>query len=57
LLDPTGARNYKALNETLQRALLICAVTCVPIGFLWHNAEPLLLQLGQSPNIASGAAT
>lgn len=52
----TGARNYKALNETLQRALLICAAACVPISFLWSNSQPLLMQLGQPESIASGAA-
>jgi len=52
-----GAKNYKALNETLQRALLICAAACVPISLLWNNAETVLVDLGQPANIAAGAAS
>ncbi|KAF5841993.1 MATE efflux family protein [Dunaliella salina] len=52
-----GAKNYKALNETLQRALAICAAACVPISLLWSNAETVLVDLGQPANIAAGAAS
>lgn len=53
---PAGAKNFNALNETLQRALLICVAACVPIGLLWNNSEGLLMHLGQPQSIAHGAA-
>jgi MATE family multidrug resistance protein len=40
----------------LQRALLICWLVCLPITLLWQHMEPLLLALGQEPQIAAGAA-
>jgi MATE family multidrug resistance protein len=51
-----GARNYRSLGTALQRALLICWLTCLPIALLWQHVEPLLLRLGQQPEIAAGAA-
>lgn len=50
-----GAKNYKMLGTVLQRAVLIGWVACVPVSVLWLNMEPLLLRLGQDPEIVSGA--
>lgn len=51
-----GAKNYQAINDTLQRALLICGLACIPISFAWVNAEWILTHLGQPQDIAVGAA-
>lgn len=51
-----GAKNPAALAATLQRSLAVCTAAAVPITALWVNAEPILTALGQSPEIASGAA-
>ncbi|KAG2445740.1 hypothetical protein HXX76_000346 [Chlamydomonas incerta] len=51
-----GAKNPTALAATLQRSLAVCTAAAVPITALWMNAEPMLTALGQSPEIAAGAA-
>ena len=51
-----GARQYRSLGVVLQRALLICWLTALPICALWAHAAPLLRALGQPPAIADGAA-
>ncbi len=51
-----GANNYPALQATLQRALMIVALTCAPISLAWLNAEWILVHLGQPEAIAHGAA-
>lgn len=45
-----------ATFPSLQRALLICGLTCIPISAAWLNAEWILTHLGQPVDIASGAA-
>ncbi|KAG2451395.1 hypothetical protein HYH02_003996 [Chlamydomonas schloesseri] len=51
-----GAKNPAALAATLQRSLAVCTAAAVPVTALWLNAEPMLTALGQSPEIAAGAA-
>lgn len=51
-----GACSYKTLGLVLQRSLLICWVTCLPVSLLYAYAEPVLLVLGQKPTVAKLAA-
>jgi Na+-driven multidrug efflux pump len=39
-----------------QRARLICWTASLPVVLLWAYAEPLLLALGQQPELAALAA-
>ena len=42
-----GAGEFRALGVILQRALLICTLTCIPPLLLWWTgAERVLLTLG-----------
>ena len=50
-----GARDYKALGEVLQRALLVCWVACVPVALLWSQSTTLMVAVGQDPAIAAMA--
>lgn len=51
-----GAQDYDALSCTLQRSIAISAAALVPITILWLNCSPLLVAMGQSPEVAVGAA-
>ncbi|KAI3433740.1 hypothetical protein D9Q98_003547 [Chlorella vulgaris] len=51
-----GAKNYKALGITLQKAVITTLATTAVISVLWANIEPLMLAVGQSEVIALGAA-
>ncbi|KAK9818407.1 hypothetical protein WJX72_012193 [[Myrmecia] bisecta] len=52
-----GAKNYAAVGQSWQRALLILGIACVPISVLWLCIEPLLLLAGQEAQVASMAAS
>ncbi len=46
-----GARHYRTLGVVLQRAVLLCLVTCcLPIA-LWVNAAPAMLLLGERASV------
>mmetsp|Transcript_27021 Transcript_27021/g.73044 ORF Transcript_27021/g.73044 Transcript_27021/m.73044 type:complete len:618 (-) Transcript_27021:837-2690(-) len=47
-----GAKEYHKLGSILQRAVVVCWAACVPLAAAWLNSEPLLLMLGQKPEIA-----
>ena len=51
-----GARNYPMLGIVLQRAQLICCLLIAPIGLLFYFIEPVLLALGQHPEIVAISA-
>ena len=51
-----GARDYKALGDVPQRALLVCWTACVPVALLWSQSEALMVAVGQDPAIAALAA-
>ncbi|EFN59041.1 hypothetical protein CHLNCDRAFT_19008 [Chlorella variabilis] len=51
-----GAKNFRALGITLQKAVITTLATTAAICVLWANMEPLLLALGQQEDIAAGAA-
>ncbi|KAJ1545908.1 hypothetical protein HK405_007549, partial [Cladochytrium tenue] len=49
----TGATNKTEVGVHLQRAIWVMTAMLVPIGVLWWNVEPVLLALGQDPQISS----
>lgn len=55
-LQAFGARNYAVLGEVLHRARAICWTVCIPIALLWWFIEPVLLLVGQEPDLAHLAA-
>lgn len=50
-----GARNYRALGEVLQRALLVCWAACIPVALLWCRSAEVMVAVGQDPAIAAMA--
>ena len=50
-----GARDFRAMGEMLQRALLICWTACIPVALLWSQAPFLMVAMGQRPEIAAAA--
>ncbi len=44
------------LGLVLQRAMLICFATLVPIFALWAHIDPVLVALHIDPEVAAGAA-
>jgi MATE family multidrug resistance protein len=48
-----GARNYSMLGTVYQRAQVICWAMCIPIALLYHHMTPILLALGQHPDIVA----
>jgi MATE family multidrug resistance protein len=51
-----GARNYRALGVTLQKAVVTTLATSLAVCLLWAHMEWLMLAVGQQPRIAAGAA-
>jgi len=51
-----GARKYDMLGVYLQRSTILLVLTGVLLTFVYVFSEPILLFLGQSPEIASAAA-
>ncbi|KAK9868409.1 hypothetical protein WJX84_004748 [Apatococcus fuscideae] len=47
-----GAKALKEVGNWWQRAVLILWMTCIPISLLWWFMEPLLLLIGQEPDVA-----
>jgi len=52
-----GADNKKAIGVVLQRALIIEFLLCIPIGILFFFSEPILLGMGQEPEVAEYAGS
>ncbi|OEL13665.1 Protein DETOXIFICATION 16 [Dichanthelium oligosanthes] len=50
-----GARRYGLLGVYKQRAMVVLALACVPVGLVWACAERILLAIGQDPDIAAEA--
>ncbi|GMH10018.1 hypothetical protein Nepgr_011859 [Nepenthes gracilis] len=46
-----GAKRWSVLTQTFQRTLCLLLLAAIPISVLWLNMEPLLLLLGQDPDI------
>jgi hypothetical protein len=51
-----GAETYEMLGVYLQRSTVLLMATGVPLAVMCAFSEPLLLLLGQSPEIAGAAA-
>ena len=51
-----GAEKYEMLGVYLQRSTVLLMATAVPLAAMYASSEPLLLLLGQSPEIAGAAA-
>ena len=51
-----GSRSFRSIGLTLQRALLVSLLTCVPLMLLYACMHPVLLLLGQDPQLAAAAA-
>jgi Na+-driven multidrug efflux pump len=51
-----GAGRYHLVGLVLQRALLLLTLVAAAVTVLWTQAEPILLALGQDPDIAHGTA-
>lgn len=50
-----GAGNYRKVGETLQLAVLVNWLVCIPISILWWNAEAVLRLCGQDHAVAAAA--
>ncbi|KAJ3369357.1 hypothetical protein HDU91_007278 [Kappamyces sp. JEL0680] len=48
----TGSSDHYAIGKHLQRGLVVGLVLTFPIALMWWFAEPLLLSLGQDPEIS-----
>jgi multidrug resistance protein, MATE family len=48
----TGSRDKHALGKHLQRAIIVMAILTFPIAILWTFTEPLLVLVGQDPEIS-----
>uniref|UniRef100_K3ZSL7 Protein DETOXIFICATION n=1 Tax=Setaria italica TaxID=4555 RepID=K3ZSL7_SETIT len=51
-----GAEKYEMLGVYLQRSTVLLMATGVPLAVMYAFSEPILLLLGQSPEIAGAAA-
>jgi len=53
-----GAKEYSSIGLSSQRVVLL--LTCVvnlPVAAIWFNASPILLAMGQSPQIAENVSS
>ena len=50
-----GAKRFKLLGLTMQRAVILLLLTSIPISFLWLNMKKILLFCGQKVDIATEA--
>lgn len=48
-----GARNYQMVGIYLQRGMLVLFLTAMPVAVVWCNMTPILVAIGQSPEIAA----
>ncbi|KAH9920427.1 MATE efflux family protein [Fomitopsis serialis] len=56
-LDTLGSQAFaggdpKSLSVHFQRCLVLLWLLFIPVGFLWANLEPVLLLLGQQPDLS-----
>ncbi|OVA14233.1 Multi antimicrobial extrusion protein [Macleaya cordata] len=50
-----GAKQYHMLGIHMQRAMLVILLVSVPLAFIWANTGPILLAVGQDPEISAEA--
>ncbi|KAG2313128.1 hypothetical protein Bca52824_024685 [Brassica carinata] len=51
-----GSKNWELLSLSLHRMVVILLVASVPISLLWINLGPIMLFMGQDPEITATAA-
>ncbi|KAM7257421.1 hypothetical protein ACFE04_013162 [Oxalis oulophora] len=51
-----GSKNFSIASLTLKRTIIMLLLVSLPIGVLWANLEPLMLCLGQNPEITKVAS-
>lgn len=51
-----GSKNWDLLTLSLQRMVVILLIASVPISLLWVNLGPIMLFMGQDPEITATAA-
>ena len=51
-----GAHKYDMLGIYLQRSIVLLGLTAIPLAVMYAFSEPLLLLMGQSPEIARAAS-
>eukprot|EP00947_MAST-08B_sp_MAST-8B-sp1_P004589 g4589.t1 len=56
LTQAFGSKEYVRMALTLQRSLVLLFLLCLPIALLWGFVEPLLVALGQDPEVAALAS-
>ena len=47
-----GMKHYKECGQWLNRGKLVATIALLPVFFVFFNAEPILLKLGQDPEIS-----
>ncbi|XP_043695207.1 protein DETOXIFICATION 16-like [Telopea speciosissima] len=50
-----GAKQYHMLGIHMQRAMFVLLLVSIPVAFIWANTGPILLAVGQDPEIAAEA--
>lgn len=50
-----GAKQYRMLGVHMQRAMAILLLVSVPLAVIWANTGPILVAVGQDPDIAREA--
>ncbi|KAJ4909490.1 MATE efflux family protein [Raphanus sativus] len=51
-----GSKNWELLSLSLHRMVVILLIAAVPISILWINLGPIMLFMGQDPEITATAA-
>ncbi|RXI01108.1 hypothetical protein DVH24_001342 [Malus domestica] len=52
-----GAKNIKLLHKTLLMVTFLLLLATLPISFLWHNVDKILIHFGQQEDISLVAKT
>ncbi|XP_068661899.1 protein DETOXIFICATION 54-like [Aristolochia californica] len=52
-----GSKNWDLISLSFQRTIVILLMASIPIGILWINLDPIMIFLGQDPQITAMAAT
>ncbi|XP_028091224.1 protein DETOXIFICATION 16-like [Camellia sinensis] len=50
-----GAKQYHMLGIQMQRAMLVLSLVSIPLAVIWANTGPILVFLGQDPDISEQA--
>ncbi|KAF8407731.1 hypothetical protein HHK36_006866 [Tetracentron sinense] len=50
-----GAKQYHMLGIHMQRAMFVLLLACIPLAFIWANTGPILMAVGQDPDISAEA--